>query len=171
MRGRRIYIFSVAVFLAAVLSGCAVSSEIAAKSPQQLFRKAQRAMDEHRFNEAHYYFEQIVKNHPDFPYADEALYKKGYLEVVLGKYADAQKSFEELIKKYPQSEWSFDASLWAGVLGELTACQKTRTSTKVSRSKKSSAAQSDCENQLKKLKSENEELRRQVQMLRKLFEK
>ena len=171
MRGRRIYIFSVAVFLAAVLSGCAVSSKIAAKSPQQLFRKAQRAMDEHRFNEAHYYFEQIVKNHPDFPYADEALYKKGYLEVVLGKYADAQKSFEELIKKYPQSEWSFDASLWAGVLGELTACQKTRTSTKVSRSKKSGAARSDCESQLKRLKSENEELRRQVQMLRKLFEK
>ncbi len=148
--------------------GCAGMRQLSKDTPEGLYRNAQQAMSEHRFNEAHYDFSRIVEKFPDWEYADEALYKKGYLEVVLGKYADAQKSFEMLMEKYPHSEWGFDASVWAGVLGELNACKSS--SKTVSKRKKSTRKNTDCTAELKKLKTENEELRRQVQMLRKLFE-
>jgi len=109
-----------------------------------------------------------VKKYPESEYADEALYKKGYLEVYLGKYEDARNSFSALLKKYPESCWRFDASLWDGVLGELSACKNVKTDeAKASINGKESG---ELDKKLKILEAENEELREQLRTLRKLLQ-
>jgi len=125
-------------------------------------------MEEHRFNEAHFAFSQLIEKYPQWKYADEALYKKGYLETVLGEYSSAVESFEQLVADYPQSEWRFDAALWSGLIGELNACKGVQN-----RNEKNNRSKTDIDseiyNKIKKLEAENDELRRQLQMLRNLL--
>ena len=127
--------------------------------------RAEKALKEHKFNEAHFLYGELASVHPDNEYADDAMYKKGYLEVYLGKYADAQKSFATVVKNYASSPWRFDASLWEGILGELAACKAVETQPAVgARDKKNG------QNGTEQLRAENDELRKQIQRLRALLE-
>ncbi|MCD6594967.1 tetratricopeptide repeat protein [bacterium] len=161
------YYIIVEILVALFAVGCAPRFYSADKSPSGYFKRGMKAMKEHRFNEAHFAFSELVNKYPDWEYADEALYKKGYLESVLGQYNDAVESFEKLLKDYPDSQWRFDASLWSGIIGELNACKGTNSAQK---SKPKSEYQKNARDEIDKLESENAELRRQVQMLRKLLE-
>ncbi len=158
-------LFAAAVLLA--LWGCAVEYGPRDTSPGALFARAEKALREHRFNEALYLYSRLVDLYPGDRRADDALFKKGYLEVYFGKYSDAGRSFSALVSDYPESEWRFDASLWAGVLGELSACRGVEVESP-------GAASDDCtklRRKLKRLEAENAELRRQLQKLREILEK
>ena len=150
-----------------LFSGCVPRYYEDDNSPDGLFNRGQRALEEHRFNEAHYLYGELVKKYPESEYADEALYKKGYLEVYLGKYEDARNSFSALLKKYPESCWRFDASLWDGVLGELSACKTIDDEAGLSVDERKGG---ELDKKLKILEAENEELREQLRTLRKLLQ-
>ena len=169
MCGRILHFLSMSIFFGFIVIGCAPQYYNADKSPSGYFKRGTKAMKEHRFNEAHFAFDELVKKYPDWEYADEALYKKGYLEAVLGRYEDAVASFEKLVKDYPDSQWRFDASLWGGILGELNACKGT-SDTKKTKSRSKTKYSQKAQDEIDKLKAENTELKRQVQMLRKLLE-
>ncbi len=149
-----------------VLSGCAHFGAVSAPE-DELFVKAERALGQHRFNEAHYYYEEVVRKFPKAECADDALYKMAYIEVYLGKYADAQRNFSALLEKYPNSHWRFDASVWDGVLGELAACREVGG--KRQKDDRGKNSRDDIEEKLKKLEAENSELKRQIQKLRELL--
>jgi len=148
-----------------MLIGCAAKFSETDKSPKGLFMRGEQALKEHRFNEAHYAFSEMVGKYPKDENADDALYKKGYLEVYLNKFADAETSFSKLMSGYADSKWRFDASLWQGLLGEYLACKNV-----ISRSVAAKKDKKECEEQFQLLETENTELRRQIQMLRELLE-
>jgi len=153
--------------------GCASVRKLDELSPGGLYSRGIAALEEHRFNEAHYAFSELVKKYPKWKNADSALYKKGYLEIHFGKYEDARISFEKLLDDYPASEWRFDASLWSGILGELTAYLGAEIVGNAGSGSSDSDAMNlkDLKEHIEKLEVENAELRRQIQMLRKLLEK
>jgi len=154
--------------LISLICGCAARYYEDDKSPKGLFMRAEKALKEHRFNEAHFLYDELAKNFRDNEFADDAIYKRGYLEIYLGKYADAQSSFADVVKNYSASPWRFDASLWEGLLGELSACKavESRSSNDSIGGKNAGKVQVD----VARLQAENEELRKQIQKLRALLE-
>ncbi len=156
-----------------LFTGCASVRKLDELSPGGLYNRGIVALEEHRFNEAHYAFSELAKKYPNWKKADSALYKKGYLEIHFGKYEDARISFEKLLDDYPTSEWRFDAALWSGILGELTAYLGIEMDGNADSGSSDSNAISakDLKMRIEKLEVENKELRRQIQMLRKLLEK
>ncbi len=167
---KNIWAFLIILSLLFLLSSCTPRYYEGDDSPRGLFSRGQQALKERRFNEAHYSYSELVKKYPKSDFADEALYKKGYLEVYLSKYADAQKSFSTLMKNYPGSKWRFDASLWDGLLGELSACKNAgKSSDEKNLSDKAKSVQ-DLQEQIEKMNAENIELRQQLKKLRELLQ-
>lgn len=165
-----IFVFAVVFALFPLFSGCSYFAVGREKSAGEIFNAAEKALSEHRFNEARYYYGEVVKKYPHSDCADDALYKKGYVEICLSEYVDAHKSFSALLRNYPSSRWRFDASLWDGVLGELIACKNTGKNDDGKDLSDGSKDVHHLQMQIERMSAENRELRKQLQKLRELLQ-
>jgi hypothetical protein len=152
--------------------GCVYRATGTDDSAKNYFTRAETALKDHKFNEALFVYTEYYNKYPAGKLADEALYKKGFLECYLDKLDDAQQSFETLIEKYPKSKWHFDASVWSGVIGDALSANKNDSSLKktVKQPQPQTQDTKELASKIQKLESENTELRRQLQKLRELVD-
>jgi tetratricopeptide (TPR) repeat protein len=98
-----------------MLMSCAHTPE-ATFGATQLFDSATENLKDQRFEESKYEFRQFYSKHPNSEYADDALFRLGYISCLQGNYADARDYFSTLIDDYLKSEWVFDAEVWKSLL-------------------------------------------------------
>ena len=88
------------------------------------YQAAFKLIRERQFDEAKVALRQLLKNHPQGRYSDNALYWLGEVQMAQGKYPEAVKTFEQVLKDYPLGGKTADASYKLGRLHDLQGDQK-----------------------------------------------
>jgi tol-pal system protein YbgF len=79
------------------------------------YREALRHLSDHRLDDALAGLARFVSEHPDHPYADNALYWRGEIEYAQRDYPRALRSFGDLLRRYPRGNKVPDALLRIGL--------------------------------------------------------
>ena len=157
-----------AIIAPIMLMSCAHTPEVAVGATQ-LFDSAMENLKDQRFEESKYEFRQFFSKHPNSEYADDALFRLGYISCLQKNYADARDYFGTLIDDYSKSEWVFDARVWKDLLDswiekdrELRSVKSKLSSIKPSDESESSDSAKDIEalqEELDRLREDNRKLR------------
>ena len=156
-------------------SQCAIVQE-APPDARKAYEAAQHDLTKKRYEEAKFSFEQILTNYPQSDYADNALFRLGYIACIGGRYEAAYGYFSALIEDYGNSEWVFDARTWLGLLEEWQLLSKELEKTKAQLGfvqKKTDIGdeiQNDATERIDELQSEISRLREENNNLRLLIE-
>ncbi|MCK5833100.1 outer membrane protein assembly factor BamD [bacterium] len=140
-----------------------------------IYMSASENLKKQRLEEAKYEFNQLYTKHPKSDYADDALFRLGYISCVQEKYNDALDFYDDLIDKYPKSEWIFDAKVWQNLLkswqssnNELKAVRSKLNSKKTTKEPSENKASEEIEGlqqELSKLKEDNRKLRELIESM------
>ncbi len=77
-----------------------------AKLAKKDFRNAEQYRKSSFFSAAIIYYDEVLDNFYDTPYAEEALYRKGFCLMKLQKWEEAQQLYEVFLAKYPDSRFA-----------------------------------------------------------------
>ena len=142
--------------------------------PTQIYNAATNDLKKQRFEEAKYKFKQLYQKFPSSEFADDALYRLGYISCLQEKYADARNYFGILIERYPKSEWTIDAGVWKKLLDswssaneELKRVKKRLDSTAQANVTPDTTKPSD---EIERLQKELDRLREDNRKLREIIE-
>ncbi len=88
-----------------------VSSRMGASAAEAMFHGGRAKSRSDQDDEAIAWYRKVVAMYPKTPYAEEAQFLSGWLELNRGKYREALGPLEDLLSRYPKSKWVDDA-LW-----------------------------------------------------------
>ena len=112
-----------AVARAPVVEGPRIDDAAAAQ-----YREALRHLSDRRLGEALTALARFVSEHPEHPYADNALYWRGEIEYTQRDYPRALRSFGDLLRRYPRGNKVPDALLRIGLcyrqMGDLARARR-----------------------------------------------
>lgn len=89
-----------------------VYPDMGGSAAEAMFHGARALSRADRDDEAIGWYHKVVERYPRTPYAEEAQYLSGWLELNRGKYREAIAPLEESLRRYPRSKWVDDA-LWS----------------------------------------------------------
>ena len=84
---------------------------LGASAPEAMFHGARALSRADRDDEAITWYGRVVDAFPHTPWAEEAQYLRGWLQLNRGRYREAIAPLDETIRRYPRSQWADDA-LW-----------------------------------------------------------
>jgi len=85
-----------------------------ARAPEALARAAECAVEDRRMTDAVADYERLLRDYPDSPLAEGALYQLGLAHVSLDEQDKAIETFLRFTEKYPKSAHASDAYYWIG---------------------------------------------------------
>lgn len=88
-----------------------VYPRMGASAAEAMFHGGRAKSRSDQDDEAIAWYRKVVATYPKTPYAEEAQFLTGWLELNRGKYREAIGPLEDLLARYPKSKW-VDDSLW-----------------------------------------------------------
>ena len=174
MAARKLSISAFFVVLAIFLTGSQCASvRRTPSSAGQLYKSALEDLQKHRFEEAKYNFKKIYSDYPNSDYADNALFRLGYIACVQEEYLLARDYFGTLVGEHPKSEWAFDAKTWLGLLNSWVELSRELEEVRdqlgvvIDQSEQNNTAKDieDLQNEISRLQEENRKLRELIETL------
>ena len=89
-----------------------VFQDLGGNAAEAMFHGARALSRADRDDDAIRWYHKVVDRYPKTPYAQEAQYLSGWLELNRGRYKEAIPPLEDSLRRYPKSKWVDDA-LWS----------------------------------------------------------